>query len=127
MAARKVATTPVEDENVNSTEGGAVEAPVKRERKPRVPKAVTDLPTASAAFKRAKRIADKADKELSAAQSNAEAAHSALTAAATELKKYTSEIATLADAALADQTEVGAESTYDETAPAEYDDYSDES
>jgi hypothetical protein len=83
------ADTPVED------------APAEKPaRKPRTPRRVTDLTTASAAFKRAKRTADKADAALAQAQQNAESAHAMLTEAATALKSYTDEISAAADAEL---------------------------
>lgn len=88
--------------NTEATESAdvAVEVPEKAERKPRTPKQVTDLPSASAAFNRAQRVAAKADKELEAAQVNSDAARTALGEAARAVKSYSAEITAAADAVL---------------------------
>lgn len=66
-------------------------------RKPRVPKPVTDLSTANAAFQKAKKAADKASKDKDAAVAAASLANTKLAEAARVLKGYTAEL----DAAVA--------------------------
>lgn len=110
MATRKNTAAEVTEPTEVETEGYAdTEAPVadKPARKPRAPKAVTDLPTASAAFNRAKRVAERADKALDAARADAEAAHKLLADAATALDGYLGEVRNAVAAEL--PTEVPAE------------------
>lgn len=69
-------------------------------RKPRVPKPVTDVATATAAFNRAKKTADKAEAALAAAQRDVEAAREVLAEAATVLKGYLSDVDAAVNATL---------------------------
>lgn len=64
----------------------------KKERKPRVPKPVTDLATANAAFQAAKRKAERATKAADAARQAEADANQALAAAAGVLKGYLGEV-----------------------------------
>ena len=88
MAARKSTTDATDTQATDHAPEIAPKAkPVKR-----TPKAVTDLPTASAAFKRAKRTADAADRHLAKAQADAAAAHDLLRTAAQELDAYLDDV-----------------------------------
>lgn len=110
MAGRKN-TDDVVTENVTeaetSVDPAGVEAPAAPVRRPRAPRQVTDLPSASAAFNRAKRVADKADAALAEARENAAQAHRLLTTAAQALKGYSDEVSAAASAVLPEVANYG--------------------
>lgn len=69
-------------------------------RKPRVPKPVNDVATATAAFNRAKKTADKAEAALEAAHKNAHEAYEVLGEAAKVLKGYLADVDAAVNATL---------------------------
>lgn len=103
------------------TTTAAKTATPKAPRKPRVPKPVVDLSTALAAFQRAKRANDTAQKQKAKADARAEETSAALTSAATVLKTYTADV----DAALA-QVKTDDEDANDVADTAGDDSYADE-
>lgn len=70
----------------------AKSAEPKAPRKPRVPKPVTDLATANAAFQKAKRSAERASKAADEARKTEADANAALREAAQVLKGYMGEV-----------------------------------
>lgn len=80
-------------------------APVKAARKPRTPKPVTDLPTANAAFQKAKEKAARANARATEASEDAERANEAVTEAAKVLKGYMDEVDSALSSALPQSSE----------------------
>lgn len=88
-------------------------------RKPRVPKPVTDVATATAAFNRAKKTADKAEAALLAARNDADAARAELAEAAKVLKGYLSDVDAAVNATLPVEAEDASEDFGDHSEHAE--------
>jgi hypothetical protein len=99
MTARK--TKPVLDaEEAGIPVDEDTTQPVKAARKPREAKPVTDLPTANAAFLKAKAHAEKVNKRAEDAKRAAEHANADVTTAARVLKGYMNEVDTALAGAL---------------------------
>ena len=98
-------------------------------RKPRVPKPITDLATANAAFTRAKKSADRARAMADGARKESEAADAKLAEAAKVLKGYLGEVDAAMVGVLPETADEDGEfaSDYDETNtdPADDDDDTD--
>jgi hypothetical protein len=95
------------------------DATTKAPRKPRVPKPVTDLSTANAAFQKAKKAAERANVAAAEATAAAQGANEKLAEAARVLKGYTAEL----DAAVAGVLPTEAEDAPEVTPQEDADEY----